>query len=73
MFAGVIVDDPNTKVNGGLGLDLGRQITLLNGITVPTYSDLAVRLLRTFFILTNPTNWKDYTKTSWTPPFRLSR
>ena len=69
MFAGVIVDDPNTKVNGGLGLDLGRQITLLNGITVPTYSDLAVRLLRTFFILTNPTNWKDYTKPSWTPAF----
>lgn len=69
MFAAVIVDDPKTKVNGGLGLDLGRQITLLNGITVPTYSDLAVRLLRTFFILTNPTNWKDYTKTEWTPVF----
>lgn len=69
MFAAVIVDDPKTKVNGGLGLDLGRQITLLNGITVPTYSDLAVRLLRTFFILTNPTNWKDYTKTSWQPAF----
>ena len=69
MFAAVIVDDPKTKVNGGLGLDLGRHITLLNGITVPTYSDLAVRLLRTFFILTNPTNWKDYTKTSWTPAF----
>ncbi|MEO8340212.1 MAG: copper oxidase [Nitrospirota bacterium] len=69
MFAAVIVDDPKTKVNGGLGLDLGRQITLLNGITVPTYSDLAVRLLRTFFILTDPTNWKDYTKTSWQPAF----
>ena len=69
MFAGVIVDDPVTKVNKGLGLDLGRQITLLNGITVPTFSDLAVRLLRTFFILTDPTNWKDYTKDSWTPVF----
>lgn len=31
-------------------------VTLLNGITVPTFSDLAVRLLRTFFILTAPTN-----------------
>lgn len=69
MFAAVIVDDPKTKVNGGLGLDLGRQITLLNGITVPTYSDLAVRLLRTFFIATDPANWKDYTKTSWQPVF----
>ncbi|MFO0699306.1 MAG: hypothetical protein U0236_08765 [Nitrospira sp.] len=69
MFAAVIVDDPVTKVNGGLGLDLGRQITLLNGVTVPTFSDLAVRLLRTFFIITDPGNWKDYTKNSWTPVF----
>ncbi|MGH7184324.1 MAG: cupredoxin domain-containing protein, partial [Nitrospiraceae bacterium] len=69
MFAGVIVDDPNTHVNGGLGLDLGKKITLVNGITVPTYSDLAVRLLRTFFILTDPTNWKDYSKSTWQPAF----
>jgi len=69
MFAGVIVDDPATKVNGGLGLDLGKKITLVNGITVPTYSDLAVRLLRTFFIVTDPGNWKDYTKRTWSPAF----
>ncbi|MEO7863681.1 MAG: copper oxidase [Nitrospirales bacterium] len=69
MFSAVIVDDPKTKVNGGLGLDLGKKISLVNGITVPTYSDLAIRLLRTFFILTDPTNWKDYTKNSWTPAF----
>lgn len=43
------------------GLDLGEQITLVNGITVPTSSDLATRLLRTFFIATNPANWQDYT------------
>ncbi|HSL03024.1 MAG TPA: hypothetical protein VK901_05745, partial [Nitrospiraceae bacterium] len=69
MFSAVIVDDPNTKVNGGLGLDLGKKITLLNGVTVPTLSDLAIRLLRTFFVITDPTNWKDYTKPSWTPAF----
>ncbi|MBS0166815.1 MAG: hypothetical protein JSR29_12090 [Nitrospira sp.] len=69
MFSAVIVDDPKTKVNGGLGLDLGRKISLVNGITVPTYSDLAIRLLRTFFILTDPGNWKDYTKTEWKPAF----
>jgi len=33
----------------------------VNGITVPTSSDLATRLLRTFFIATNPGNWEDYT------------
>jgi DNA-binding beta-propeller fold protein YncE len=56
MFAAVINDDPATP-----GLDLGENITLHNGITVPTSSDLATRLLRTFFIATNPDNWQDYT------------
>ncbi len=64
MFAGVIVDDPATPE-----LDLGKKITLVNNITVPTFSDLAIRLLRTFFIITDPGNWKDYTKTTWTPAF----
>jgi DNA-binding beta-propeller fold protein YncE/plastocyanin len=55
MFGAVIVDNPNTT-----GLDLGSSISLINGITVPTSSDLATRLLRTFFIATNPANWQDY-------------
>jgi DNA-binding beta-propeller fold protein YncE len=56
MFGAVIVDDPATQ-----GLDLGENISLVNGITVPTSSDLATRLLRTFFIATAPSNWQDYT------------
>ena len=56
MFGAVIVDDPSTT-----GLDLGENISLVNGITVPTSSDLATRLLRTFFIATHPANWIDYT------------
>ena len=55
MLGAVIVDDPKTP-----GLDLGEDITLVNGITVPTSSDLATRLLRTFFIATNPKNWQNY-------------
>ncbi len=55
MFGAVIVDDPSTP-----GLDLGDNISLVNGITVPTSSDLATRLLRTFFIATHPANWLDY-------------
>ncbi len=55
MFGAVIVDDPNTS-----GLDLGSSISLINGITVPSSSDLATRLLRTFFIATNPANWQNY-------------
>ncbi len=56
MFGAVIVDDPNTD-----GLDLGDSITLVNGIgPLPTSSDLATRLLRTFFIANNPENWQNY-------------
>ncbi len=55
MFGAVIVDDPDTT-----GLDLGSSLSLINGITVPSSSDLATRLLRTFFIATNPANWQDY-------------
>jgi DNA-binding beta-propeller fold protein YncE len=60
MFGAVIVDDPATQ-----GLDLGEQISLVNGITVPTTSDLATRLLRTFFIATAPSNWQDYRQSTW--------
>ncbi|AEJ03024.1 multicopper oxidase type 1 [Nitrosomonas sp. Is79A3] len=55
MFGAVIVDDPTTT-----GLDLGSSLSLVNGITVPSSSDLATRLLRTFFIATNPANWQNY-------------
>ena len=61
MLGAVIVDDPATE-----GLDLGENITLVNGITVPTSSDLATRLLRTFFIATNPKNWQNFvSSTTW--------
>lgn len=55
MLAAVIVDDPATA-----GLDLGETITFVHGVTVPTSSDLATRFLRTFFIITNSSNWQDY-------------
>jgi hypothetical protein len=74
MFAAVIVDDPNTNKDpdpnkkSPLPLDLGESITLVNGIgPLPTSSDLATRLLRTFFVATNPGNWQNYAAGSWTP------
>ncbi|ODT77042.1 MAG: copper oxidase [Nitrosomonadales bacterium SCN 54-20] len=61
MLGAVIVDDPNTS-----GLDLGNSISLINGITVPSSSDLATRLLHTFFVATNPANWQNYaSNTPW--------
>lgn len=59
MLGAVIVDDPATP-----GLDLGEEITLLGGLTVPTSSDLATRLLRLFFVATNPYNWQDLTSSA---------
>jgi DNA-binding beta-propeller fold protein YncE len=66
MLGGVIVDDPATQ-----GLDLGKTITLLNGATVPTASNLAFRLLRSFFIITNPQNYQVYTAngSTWDPVY----
>ena len=57
MFGAVIVDDPATD-----GLDLGDTIDLATGIkNLPTSSDLATFLLKTFFIATAPNNWQDFT------------
>lgn len=67
MLAAVIVDDLTTTnpVGGGVAYDLGEYISLINSIpantiTVPTSSDLATRLLRTFFLITNPANYQDH-------------
>ena len=57
MLAATIVDDAATT-----GLDLGEKITLISygGLTIPTSSDLATRLLRAFFLITNPENYQNY-------------
>src|SRR5437899_2272369 len=57
MLAATIVDDPATT-----GLDLGENVSLVNGITVPTTSDLATRLLRAFWLITNPANYQDHNR-----------
>ena len=54
-LAATIVDDPTTP-----GLDLGENVSLVNGITVPSSSDLATRLLRSFWLITNPMNYQDH-------------
>ena len=57
MLGGVIVDDA-----GSMGLDIGEQITLAGVGSFNSNSNLGLRLLRAFFLVTNPSNWKDYTK-----------
>lgn len=67
MLGAVVVDDPATQET----LDLGSELMMLGGpegkLKFPTQvggkaTDIALRLLRAFFIVTNPGNWKDYTK-----------
>src|SRR5215203_5420726 len=55
MLAATIVDDPATA-----GLDLGENVSLVNGVTVPSSSDLATRLLRAFWLITSPNNYQDH-------------
>jgi len=70
MLAGVIVDDPaTTKPNSSdPALDIGDTLHLV-GVTagvpnplpaLPSNSDIGKRLLRAFFVVTSPANWKDY-------------
>jgi DNA-binding beta-propeller fold protein YncE len=69
MLAGVVVDSAATPG----GLDMGDNLHLLGVGDFPTAVqpagssefvpvNLALRLLRAFFIVTSPSNWKDYTK-----------
>lgn len=78
MFGAVIIH--NNGLDDGT-LELGKTLTLVNttaplsvsplsGFTLQTYSDLAVRLLRTFFIATSPHRWIDYSPSApiqWDP------
>ncbi|MGR9044488.1 MAG: YVTN family beta-propeller repeat protein [Gammaproteobacteria bacterium] len=60
MFGAVVVDDPKTE-----GLDIGSELQLVTGAKVPADSDIAKRLLRTFFVVTTPSLWRDYRETEW--------
>jgi hypothetical protein len=70
MLAATIVDDPatvdpNSNPPGGPAYDLGDNITLASkigntNIAIDTNSDLAGRLVRAFFLITNPANYEDH-------------
>jgi DNA-binding beta-propeller fold protein YncE len=59
MLAATIVDRNSLADEA---LELGEKITLISygGLTVPTSSDLATRLLRAFFLITNTANYQNY-------------
>jgi DNA-binding beta-propeller fold protein YncE len=65
MFAAVIVV-PEATIGEALtnGLQLGANLNLNNVVAdtlpLPTASDLVLRLVHTFFIITNPDNWQNF-------------
>jgi YVTN family beta-propeller protein len=66
MLGAVVVDDPLT-----LGLDFGKSLRV-NGKDkpVPSNADIIQRLVNTFFTVTNPDNWQNFSPTeevSWNP------
>ena len=78
MFAAVIVvpADHKLSTNNLFPLDLGKTLDLHKIVLetlpgVPTASDLVLRLVHTFFIITNPDNWQQYTTHDklWTPAY----
>ena len=64
MLAAAIVDQGG--LNDGV-LDLGERIRLISyqGLSFPTKSDLPVRLLRAFFLITNTANYQDHRLANW--------
>jgi DNA-binding beta-propeller fold protein YncE len=67
MLGGAIVDDPGTPE-----LDLGKTITFMNGDTVPTASDRAIRYVRSFLNITSPGNYQVHSAahaTTWDPVY----
>jgi len=73
MFAGAVVDDPQTTDNdGNAAYDIGEELQLANGVvlkTDPTLNDptfgVFTSLVKTFFKVTNLNNWKDYMQTTY--------
>jgi len=78
MFSAVIVDDPTTNVNSSVLnaplplLDFSDSLvvmtrtgTLDNSVfptVIPPTHALALELLKDFYVITDPSNWKDYEK-----------
>jgi hypothetical protein len=67
MLGAAVIDDPGTP-----GADLGKSVHWIDGTDMPTYSDEILRIVRSFFIVTEPANWQVYAPdhdTQWDPSF----
>ena len=66
MLGAVVIDDPATP-----GADLGMKVRWIDGTTMPTASDEILKIVRSFFILSEPANWQYFADkdTTWDPSY----
>ena len=62
MLGAVVIDDPTTP-----GADFGPKLHWLDGTAIPSAADEVFKTVRSFFVITEPSNWQVYrtTETKW--------
>ena len=66
MLGAVAIDDPATG-----GVDVGQNLRWIDGTIMPSFSDEILKIVRSFFIVTEPANWQHYADqaTTWDPSY----
>ena len=67
MLGAVVIDDPSTP-----GADFGKQLQWIDGEPIPTSADEVLKVVHSFFIITEPSNWQIYAadkETKWDPQY----
>jgi YVTN family beta-propeller protein len=67
MLGAVVIDDPTTP-----GADFGKKLQWIDGTAIPTSADEVMKVVHSFFIITEPANWQIYAadkETEWNPQY----
>lgn len=66
MLGAVVIDDPATP-----GADLGMKVRWIDGTIMPTASDEILKIVRSFFVLSEPANWQYFADQdrTWDPSY----
>jgi DNA-binding beta-propeller fold protein YncE len=67
MLGAAVIDDPSTP-----GADFGPKLRWIDGTIMPSASHEILSIVRSFFILTEPSNWQNYAAdkdTTWDPKY----
>ena len=67
MLGAVVIDDPSTP-----GADFGKQLQWIDGEPIATSADEVLKVVHSFFIITEPANWQIYAadkEMKWDPQY----